>query len=104
MRRHTKWYICFGKTQEMRAVKLCVVAQGHGFSSDLLQPIKHVQVLVDGSLYWKPRKQRCDYCVTMNVHDEKFTTKKLPTSCDAKDKLLLNFGGTVGFVTNATHI
>lgn len=61
--------------------------------------IRQIPVSIGGSLYWLSSKPR-DYFVSINVHDEKFVSKKLPVRRVGTDRLL-EIGGNLGFVTHA---
>ncbi|KAH6765163.1 hypothetical protein C2S51_016412 [Perilla frutescens var. frutescens] len=62
--------------------------------------IRQIPVSIDGSLYWLSSKRGRDYFVSLNVHDEKFVSKKLPVKRVGSDRLL-EIGGNLGFVTHA---
>ena len=63
----------------------------------------HMALCVNESLYWLPHKNNCDYIIAMNVQDEKFITKNLPTIRNTNDRLL-EIGGVLGFFTHTTNI
>ncbi|PIM99136.1 hypothetical protein CDL12_28372 [Handroanthus impetiginosus] len=71
-----------------------------GPSSDSLRRIRQTNpVSIGGSLYWLSKRRARDYFViSINVENEKFITKSLPTS-GARSSRLMEIGGNLGFVS-----
>ncbi|KAL8059864.1 hypothetical protein ABFX02_03G114800 [Erythranthe guttata] len=69
---------------------------------DLLIDTNEIAVSLGGSLHWLCWKRGFNYFVSVNVHDEKFVSKKLP-ACRADKDRLLDIGGNLGFVTHVEN-